>query len=874
MTRFATRLLSLPLLLMIALSVRLQAQRMVLSKLPAPPDAKEALFGSISPDGRSFVYEVVEGEERLLWRVDLGSLRSERLTPSPGVRSRAVWAPDGKRLAYWRSHPLSRSSDGSEGVYVLDVDSRTERLLVRPTLDSEDAGGTSTRHAYDVAGMSGDVTWLSDGRILYWKMLAPPSLNGFGRFVLASVIAKQSHPSTPPSSISGGDENSISRSGRREANIAYCCGGALRAIQVRDANGTHCVAGPIASSMQGGRAIAWTKDEKRLYVVARAPDGADTLEHAFAVDLTSGDAWRIGPGNRAITSVSITDGGDVALTLNADSGRIGSLWILPASSVRSPDRNAQHLQHCPPMAKRITDLVRRSNLPRVHWIAPEYEDSTHQLTLFSVTYGDARDIYPTRPGMRYGSRVGWLVEDDPPHELISDSGRRSNLLFSLRSTDTYLFSDSLLVRMEQKPLAAELWRFFLIRNPATPFNVIIREVRRNPHRLALMALLNPSVTSSNSIPFSDRLELAALEDTLAAALVTLPGVRNDPEKLASIADLPMYRSGQGLAAWRVEQQLRRLLPSLVANMQSLSERAALHVYMTEERLVVADSLRLTLLHSVSPSRNRAILALAAVPAWDRHGGDVEFARTALSRLGTSPERELLHAVERVRSGELPGDLPQYMLSDYVRVPWPVMAAISRLDERFSIARAHAAVKLADDPSTPDSLLNVLSVGLAHVGDPLLAERLLGRRPFADTSRTLLRVVAHLENLMYGKVAKQAREKLAKLDASDTASMTAPLAPSAGGQQPHQCRAADDWSEQLRDAIAGAHLLVLDSLCAQAVVALQRGFDIPEVPDSVYLFGVADGFVSAFPPVRPSADVTLVRFDSTFAERSRQVVRVH
>jgi hypothetical protein len=93
----------------------------------------------------------------------------------------------------------------------------------------------------------------------------------------------------PSSAISGGDENSISRSGAREANIAGCCGGAKRAVQVRDESGARCVAGPIVPSMQSGRTITWTHDEKRLYVVARAPNGSDTLEHAFAIDLARGE---------------------------------------------------------------------------------------------------------------------------------------------------------------------------------------------------------------------------------------------------------------------------------------------------------------------------------------------------------------------------------------------------------------------------------------------------------------------------------------------------------------------------------------------------------------------------------------------------------
>lgn len=42
----------------------------------------------------------------------------------------------------------------------------------------------------------------------------------------------------------------------------------------------------------------------------------------------------------------------------------------------------------------------------------------------------------------------------------------------------------------------------------------------------------------------------------------------------------------------------------------------------------------------------------------------------------------------------------------------------------------------------------------------------------------------------------------------------------------------------------------------------------------YIFAVTDGFAMAFPPARPNADVTLVRFDSAFVERSRRIVKLH
>jgi hypothetical protein len=866
MTPSAMRRLALPLLSMLLLSVSVEAQRMVVPALPAPPEAKEALFGSIAPDGRSFVYEVVEGDERLLWRLDLGSLRAERLTPAPGVRYHPVWAPDGKHLAYWRNHPLSRGADGSEGLYLLDADSGTEQRLVKSVDDD--------------AGLSGDVTWLTDGRILYWHMLERPNLGGgSGRSKLVAMRPDGAVTKSPPPWIDRSDDNVISPGGSKVAYIASCCGGALRSIWVRDPAGARCVAGPIVTSMQSERTIAWSRDEKRLYLVAREIGGADTLDHAFAIDLERAEGWRIGPLDRAVASVSVSDAGDVFLTFMPVRGRVGSLWIMSASSVRKPGSGAERLKHCPPMATPIVDFVRRAKLPSVHWIDPVYEDSAHRLTIFSVTYGNAYDIYPTRTGVRYGSRIGWL---DYLRLFSRDSVRRTVSSFPMRSSDAYLFSDSLAARLQRVPQADESWRLFLVRNPATPFDVILREVRRDPHGFALLALDNPSVTR-DTIPFDARLKLAVLEDTLAAAMVGLPSVRNDPERLAQIADLPMYRSGGGLAALRVQERLAQLGPSLVANVRTLSERAALQAYMA----AYPDSLRIAMLHALSPPQSRVVLALAAVRSLNPRAQDVAFARATLSGLGSTSERELLDAIRRVRTGELPGTLPEFMFSDWMKIPWPVLDAISRLDERFRHARGRAALELGADPSTPDSVFRVLWEGLSRHRDPALAARFL-ERAHADTSRALLRAVAQLDSSWYGSVAQEGRERLARLVPPDPPSLaphrpsrlhypppSAPDSLAPGSWMPtDQCLAPDDWSEQLRHAIGGdAQLLAGHWLCIRAAEALERAFDLPQARDSTYVFGVADGYVLAFPPSRPDADVTLVRFDTAFTERSRRVVRV-
>ncbi|MEO6211126.1 MAG: hypothetical protein ABIQ10_13500 [Gemmatimonadaceae bacterium] len=541
------------------------------------------------------------------------------------------------------------------------------------------------------------------------------------------------------------------------------------------------------------------------------------------------------------------------------------------------------------MEKSIADFVRRAHLPAVHWIYPMYEDSTRELMMFSVAYGGACDIYSTRTGVRYGSRVGWIELDDAclPMSTI-DSMQHDVPWFRLRPSDSYLFSDSLATRLKNGSRADEFWHLFLIKNVATPFDVIVREVRVDPHRFALVALQNPVVALSDTIPFNARLKMAALEDTLAGTMVQLPSVRDDPERLTQITDLPLYRTGEGLAASKVYMRMRELLPSLIARVQTLSERAALRVYMVEELSVSSDSLRSALLHALTPKQRRVPLALAATGSWNSRRADSIFARETLEHMGTHSEREMRNAILRVRKNELPGSLPTFIMSDVVHAPWSILDLISHLDERFRPARNVAALKLASAPSTPDSVISVLTDGLSRHRDPALAQR-LRERPHADTSRALLRALSDLESIMDGKAAIDAREKLAKLEQANPSSVaepheTSPLAAIPVDTNTHaqdawmsteQCRTPDDWSEQLRNNIGhGARLLTGHLFCNRAAAALDSAFELPAANDSVYVFGVGHDYVMAFPPSRANAEVTLVRFDSSFVERSRCVIRVH
>jgi hypothetical protein len=317
----------------------------------------------------------------------------------------------------------------------------------------------------------------------------------------------------------------------------------------------------------------------------------------------------------------------------------------------------------------------------------------------------------------------------------------------------------------------------------------------------------------------------------------------------------------------------------VTNAQTLSERAALHVYMTQSMYVPRDSSRAKLMRALSPMRNPVTFSLYLMSVESPRDANYTTAQAALSRLGVSPEAELLHAIERVRANELPGSLPQFILARIVPQSWRVIDAISRLDERFLRVRMDAAHSLAECSCTPDSVLLLLAQELPRHSDPALAAQLLWRSSSEKSLIPVLEILTELDSSRFGfsREARQALDLLAPERAARRDSMPtlATVTPSQvhRAAAPTQCRARDDWSEQIRRAVGG-ELVVGDTLCARAVAALDSAFELPLAYDSAYVLRMDDGYVLAFPPARPDAQVMLVRFDSEFVERSRRTLRIH
>ncbi|MGI8306038.1 amidohydrolase family protein [Saccharopolyspora hattusasensis] len=77
-----------------------------------------------APDGRSLVYVSDRAGTANLWRLDLGTGRSERLTDATDAQLMPRYSPDGTKIAY---------QDESGGTWVLDIAARTARQVL-PTL--------------------------------------------------------------------------------------------------------------------------------------------------------------------------------------------------------------------------------------------------------------------------------------------------------------------------------------------------------------------------------------------------------------------------------------------------------------------------------------------------------------------------------------------------------------------------------------------------------------------------------------------------------------------------------------------------------------------------------------------------------------------
>jgi len=124
---------------------------------------------------------------------------------------------------------------------------------------------------------------------------------------------------------------------------------------------------------------------------------------------------------------------------------------------------------------RVTEFVAKTNLPNLHAIRDLLAFPDHDLVFFTVIYGSPADVYPSRTGLRFGTRIGWMDGND-------------SLTFRFRPDDNYLQGELIdtLLEIERGgpandrwpyPIATQLYLPLLVVDPAVRITVVRRCAR-------------------------------------------------------------------------------------------------------------------------------------------------------------------------------------------------------------------------------------------------------------------------------------------------------------------------------------------------------------------------------------------------------------
>jgi len=98
---------------------------MLLAAAPQPVTAVSDCYPSLSPDGRTLVFQSNRSGHQALWFADAdGAHPRIFLDPGKGDPGGAVWSTDGRRLAFAMTPP-----EGGSAVYVIDCDGGTPRRI-------------------------------------------------------------------------------------------------------------------------------------------------------------------------------------------------------------------------------------------------------------------------------------------------------------------------------------------------------------------------------------------------------------------------------------------------------------------------------------------------------------------------------------------------------------------------------------------------------------------------------------------------------------------------------------------------------------------------------------------------------------------------
>lgn len=229
----------------------------------------------LSPDGNRVVYAAGPLEARDIWVADLVRQSESRLTFRPGGRSRPVWSPDGKQIAY------AVSRGGRQEVYRKAADGSGEEILL--------AGGE--------AGLSVVSDWSGDGKYLLCGKDDSPALwvlplQGDAKPRLlsdAEAAESEGHFSPLDNGVTRWVAYKSWESGRAEIFVRPFSEGSKGKWQI---------------SVGGGNAPRWRADGRELYYFAS--NGS-----LMAVSVAAGESFVAGQP-QAIPVVSDARGGNVS----------------------------------------------------------------------------------------------------------------------------------------------------------------------------------------------------------------------------------------------------------------------------------------------------------------------------------------------------------------------------------------------------------------------------------------------------------------------------------------------------------------------------------------------------------------------------------
>jgi hypothetical protein len=698
-------------------------------RLTAPP-GHEALYGSLSPDGSSFVYEVIQGEERQLWLLDLAAQKSRPLTTDPGVHAQPAWSPDSRMIAYSRSQPPTRADREDDGLWVVDVETGVER----PVYSQGEVG----RRPYLERP-----SWTSNTTLMFWLRSFDEALteDGFASEPW-TVRLDGGHP-TRLTPFPVGAPLSVSPDGKWVASGGLCCGGREPALFVQAVgdSSTRCLARPIRAE---NMSPAWAPDGQTLYFVSGSP--ADSAGHAYRIRRLKTGTWgepqRIEDfGHHFVVSVSSSRAGAVALVVRPDTSLVGELWVIPAGNVASRSL-ASSVHACPKPFAAIDALVERSRLPGPRNVDVVFEVPQERLSFFTVTYGREQDwgLYQHATGLVYRGRIGWIVPERSGYTTsAADSIARATEWFPLRADDTFLMSERLLDTLGKA--ASSLggpFREFLARNGVTPAAVLRRLMQDDPRLSGAVAQNQRLLDSATS--WAELTRLAELNPAIAKVVLARPDVRDSLNRVYAMGQLPAYRASWEMQ-WAVRQRFRTFAPALLADPNSPEHMLLELFYSLQGNTADVALLRALYEH---PGTRKSSTMMTFFAAGNQPVEVVLDARQQLPRFGFQTLGDAVLALARRvrRDSTLPAFVFQAAAS-FGDIDGRALVELYPIRGRDAAAERTVRQRLAGSRAAPLPLLRELAESLRIEPSYEIAAGLLSNR-MARQDRRILTIIAGLD----------------------------------------------------------------------------------------------------------------------------------